>query len=115
VGTPTAFVPSLVTVTVWAVLGPAFGYSDTWQLLINNVVSIVTFWLVFVIQHTQNRSEQALQLKLDEVLRALAEATEARPGLIAVDREDDADDEGLREDLEALRDATAGPDAPAVG
>jgi low affinity Fe/Cu permease len=87
-------------IVLWAAAGPVFGFSDTWQLVANTGTTIVTFWLVFVIQHTQNRDAAALQLKLDEVLRALATA---RNELIAVDREDDADLDSLRDELQKHR------------
>jgi low affinity Fe/Cu permease len=99
-GSPWAFVASLTVIVLWAAAGPVFGFSDTWQLVANTGTTIVTFWLVFVIQHTQNRDAAALQLKLDEVLRALATA---RNELIAVDREDDADLDSLRDELQKHR------------
>jgi low affinity Fe/Cu permease len=68
--TPTAFVIAVLTIVIWAATGPAFGYSDTWQLVINTGTTIVTFLMVFLIQNTQNRDTQALQLKLDELIRA---------------------------------------------
>jgi low affinity Fe/Cu permease len=60
----------LVVVIVWAVTGPLFRFSDTWQLAINTGTTVVTFWMVFVIQNSQNRASKAVQLKLDEVIRA---------------------------------------------
>src|SRR4051794_29253021 len=71
VGSPWAFVIALTAVIVWAVSGPIFGFSDTWQLVINTSTTIVTFLMVFLIQNTQNRDAQALHLKLDELVRAL--------------------------------------------
>jgi low affinity Fe/Cu permease len=68
-GRPAAFMAALVIVLVWAVTGPLFNYSDTWQLVINTGTTIVTFLMVFLIQNTQNRDTQALQLKLDELIR----------------------------------------------
>jgi low affinity Fe/Cu permease len=73
-GHPLAFVLSLAAVAVWALSGPLFGFSDTWQLVINTATTITTFLLVFLIQNTQNRDSAAIHLKLDEVLRALPEA-----------------------------------------
>lgn len=70
-GRPYAFIASVLIVVLWAVLGPLAGYSDTWQLVINTGTTVVTFWLVFIIQATQNRSELALHLKLDELLKAV--------------------------------------------
>jgi low affinity Fe/Cu permease len=71
VGSSAAFGTAVGIIVVWAVLGPVFGYSDTWQLWINTGTTIVTFLMVFMIQHTQNRDAMAVQLKLDELLRAL--------------------------------------------
>jgi low affinity Fe/Cu permease len=74
VGAPWAFGLSLGVVVAWAVSGPIFGFSDSWQLTINTGTTIVTFLMVFVIQNTQNRETQAIQLKLDELLRAVEAA-----------------------------------------
>jgi low affinity Fe/Cu permease len=68
-GHPMAFVSSAVIVLMWAVAGPIFGYSDTWQLAINTATTIVTFMMVFLIQNSQNRDTKALQIKLDELIR----------------------------------------------
>jgi low affinity Fe/Cu permease len=68
-GRSTAFVLAILAVSLWAVTGPFFGWSDTWQLVINTGTTIVTFLMVFVIQNTQNRDTKALQLKLDELIR----------------------------------------------
>jgi low affinity Fe/Cu permease len=70
-GRPCTFVTSLVVIVVWAVTGPMFHYSDTWQLVINTGTTIVTFLMVFLIQATQNRDSQALHVKLDELIRAV--------------------------------------------
>jgi len=70
-GRPPAFVLALITVIVWAVSGPMFHYSDTWQLVINTGTTIVTFLMVFLIQNAQNRDASAMQAKLDELIRAL--------------------------------------------
>jgi low affinity Fe/Cu permease len=66
-----ALLLSVIVVIVWAVTGPVFNFSDTWQLFINTGTTVVTFWMVFVIQNSQNRASKAVQLKLDEVIRAL--------------------------------------------
>jgi low affinity Fe/Cu permease len=71
VGTPWAFGLSLGVVAAWALSGPLFHFSDSWQLTINTGTTIVTFLMVFVIQNTQNRETQAIQLKLDELIRAV--------------------------------------------
>jgi len=70
-GQPAAFVAAMFVVLVWATTGPVFGFSDTWQLVINTGTTIVTFLMVFLIQNTQNRDSAAVQLKLDEVIRAI--------------------------------------------
>jgi len=69
-GKPLTFVFATFVVLVWAITGPFFNYSDTWQLVINTGTTIVTFLMVFLIQSTQNRDTQALQIKLDELIRA---------------------------------------------
>jgi low affinity Fe/Cu permease len=69
-GSPVAFVASCAIVVVWAASGPFFGFSDTWQLVINTGTTIVTFLMVFLIQNTQNRDGAAIQAKLDELIRA---------------------------------------------
>ena len=69
-GNPAAFVCAVLLITVWAALGPFFGFSDTWQLVINTSTTIITFLMVFIIQNSQNRDGLALQLKLDELIRA---------------------------------------------
>src|ERR671923_2278362 len=70
-GHPLAFLLAVLIIVVWAVTGPFFGFSDTWQLVINTGTTIVTFLVVFLIQNTQNRDSTALQLKLDELIRAM--------------------------------------------
>src|SRR5688572_19139512 len=70
VGHPAAFTIAVVCVLVWAVSGPFFGFSDTWQLIINTTTTILTNLIVFLIQNTQNRDSAALQLKLDELIRS---------------------------------------------
>ena len=69
-GRPQTFAVACLVIIVWAVTGPLFGYSDTWQLVINTGTTIVTFLMVFLIQNTQNRDSRAMQLKLDELIRA---------------------------------------------
>ena len=73
-GRPLAFNIALAVIALWMISGPVFGFSDTWQLVINTATTIVTFLMVFLIQHTQNRDTEALQVKLDELIRALERA-----------------------------------------
>ncbi len=68
-GKPHTFVVAILIVVVWAILGPVFHFSDTWQLVINTGTTIVTFLMVFLIQNTQNRDSDAIQVKLDELIR----------------------------------------------
>jgi low affinity Fe/Cu permease len=74
VGSPKSFIAALVVLVLWAVSGPLFHFSDTWQLIINTGTTIVTFLIVFLIQNTQNRDSMAIHLKLDELLRATGRA-----------------------------------------
>lgn len=74
IGTPVAFILALASIVLWAVTGPLFGYSDTWQLIINTATTVVTFLVVFLIQNTQNHDSRAVHLKLDELLRAVKRA-----------------------------------------
>jgi low affinity Fe/Cu permease len=87
-GSAWAFTVALLIIVVWGLTGPIFGYSDTWQLIINTGTTIVTFLMVFLIQNTQNRDAKAVHLKLDELIRAL---TGARNKL--VDLEELSDEE----------------------
>ena len=73
-GRPATFVLAVAIVVVWAVTGPMFGFSDTWQLVINTGTTIITFLMVFLIQNTQNRDTMALQLKLSELILVMSEA-----------------------------------------
>ena len=100
VGAPWAFALALAVVAVWALTGPIFGFSDTWQLVINTGTTVITFLMVFVIQNTQNRESQVIQLKLDELIRAVEQARNE-----LVDMEDLSDEElhRLQRQFESLR------------
>ena len=78
-----ALIGSVLLVVVWALTGPIFNFSDTWQLFINTSTTVITFWMVFVIQNSANREAKATQLKLDEIIRAMGDA---RNEFIALDR-----------------------------
>ena len=80
-GRPLAFIIALLIIAVWAITGPLFNFSDTWQLIINTGTTIITFLMVFVIQNTQNRDGAAIQAKLDELIRVGA----ARNALIGIE------------------------------
>ncbi|WP_263263787.1 low affinity iron permease family protein [Pseudomonas sp. RIT-PI-S] len=73
-GSPKAFATAIILIAVWACTGPWFHYDDTWQLIINTSTTIITFLMVFVIQNTQNRDNDVLHIKIDELLRATKEA-----------------------------------------
>jgi low affinity Fe/Cu permease len=76
-GRPGTFVLAAAVIVVWAVTGPVFGFSDTWQLIINTGTTIVTFLMVFLIQNTQNRDSEAMHVKMDELIRAVEGAHNA--------------------------------------
>src|SRR5207237_7999905 len=80
-GQPTAFIGACVACVVWAVSGPIFDYSDTWQLVINTATTVLTFLAVFLIQNSQNRDDAAIQAKLDELLRTVDTAREQFIGI----------------------------------
>ncbi|HUP68025.1 MAG TPA: low affinity iron permease family protein [Sphingomicrobium sp.] len=80
-GQPSAFIGATLACVVWAVSGPIFDYSDTWQLVINTATTVLTFLAVFLIQNSQNRDGAAIQAKLDELLRAVDKAREQFIGI----------------------------------
>ena len=115
-GDPAAFWIAIGVVVVWAISGPFFHFNDTWQLTINTGTTIVTFLMVFLIQNTQNRDSQVVQLKLDELIRAIEQA---RNELVDMEDLSDAELHRLQHQFESLRknaeeerrsrDAEAGP------
>jgi len=100
VGSPWTFVGALLVIGLWGLTGPIFHFSDTWQLVINTGTTIITFLMVFLIQNTQNRDAAAIQLKLDELLRAV---TAARTSLVDLEDMSDEELERLQEEFQQLR------------
>lgn len=100
-GSHWAFLVAVVSCVIWAISGPAFDYSDTWQLVINTATTVLTFLAVFLIQNTQNRNSLAVQLKLDELLRAVESA---RTGLVDLEDATDEEIEALRREFQRLHD-----------
>jgi low affinity Fe/Cu permease len=98
-GHPVAFVAAVLIIVVWAITGPLFEFSDTWQLVINTSTTIVTFLMVFLIQSTQNRDSEAMQLKLDELIRA---ANGAHNGLLDLEELTEKDLERIKARYEEL-------------
>ena len=99
-GQPHAFILAVLVIIVWAVTGPLFQWSDTWQLVINTGTTIVTFLMVFLIQNTQNRDAKAVHLKLDELIRALGPA---RNKLVDLEKLSDDELKTLETEFEKLR------------
>lgn len=112
VGQPWAFVLALVSIVLWGFSGPIFGFSDTWQLVVNTSTTIITFLMVFIIQNSQNRDAAAMQAKLDELIRAVAKA---RNQFIGIEHMTERELEEIRAALEVeagemnRRDRRSGP------
>jgi len=98
-GRPLSFITAVAVILVWGITGPLFGFSDTWQLVINTGTTIITFLMVFVIQNTQNRDTAAMQIKIDELIRVTGKA---RNILLDLEELDDKTLETLRLDYEQL-------------
>jgi low affinity Fe/Cu permease len=98
-GSHWAFNAAVLGCLIWALTGPAFQFSDTWQLVVNTATTLLTFLAVFLIQNTQNRNSLALQIKLDELLRAVETA---RTGLVSLENSTDEEIEKLRREFERL-------------
>ena len=99
-GKPATFLFAVLTVVVWAVTGPLFHYSDTWQLVINTGTTIVTFLMVFLIQNTQNRDAKAIHLKLDELIRS---TSKARNSLVNLENLTDDELANLKTEFEKVQ------------
>jgi low affinity Fe/Cu permease len=100
VGAPWAFFFALVLIFVWALSGPLFDFSDTWQLVINTTTTIVTFLMVFIIQNTQNRDARAIHLKLDELIRSVKDA---RNTMIDLENLSDEELENLQDEFQRMK------------
>ena len=100
VGSPWAFVVAVSLVVVWAITGPHYHYSNTWQLVINTGTTIITFLMVFLIQNTQNRDARALHLKLDEIIRSIKSAHD---DMINIEKLSDEELSKLAKKYEAIR------------
>jgi low affinity Fe/Cu permease len=118
-GRPAAFVLAAAVIAIWAVTGPIFGFSDTWQLVINTGTTVVTFLMVFLIQNAQNRDTEALQVKLDELIRVTEGAHNA---LLDLEELEDRELDRIRSEYSSLakqardnlRRGVADTDRPAV-
>src|ERR687886_3059170 len=99
VGSSWAFIIAVIVIVGWAISGPIFHFSDTWQLIINTGTTVVTFLMVFLIQNTQNRDARAIHLKLDELLRAVQEA---RTELVTLEEQPDEELVKLKEEFQKL-------------
>ena len=98
-GRPAAFMLAVAVILAWVITGPVFGFSDTWQLVINTSTTIVTFLMVFLIQNTQNRDSEAIQVKLDELIRAIEGAHNA---LLDLEELEERDLDRIRNGYEKL-------------
>ncbi|HET9623298.1 MAG TPA: low affinity iron permease family protein [Kofleriaceae bacterium] len=99
IGTPVAFMIAVLAIVLWAVTGPLFHFSDTWQLIINTGTTVVTFLVVFMIQNTQNRDSKAMHLKLDELIRAVKTA---RNAMVNIEDLPDAEIARLQREMRAV-------------
>jgi low affinity Fe/Cu permease len=104
VGSSGAFILAVLIILVWALTGPLFHYSDTWQLVINTGTTIITFLMVFLIQNTQNRDAKAIHLKLDELIRGVEGA---RTHLVDLEALSDQELDRLQEQFKRIRHAEA--------
>jgi low affinity Fe/Cu permease len=98
-GRPAAFCVAAGSIVIWVLFGPVFNFSDTWQLVINTSTTIITFLMVFLIQNTQNRDSEAMQVKLDELIRVTDKANAA---LLDLEELDDEELDATRDEYERL-------------
>ena len=98
-GKPATFIGAVCIILLWALTGPIFDFSDTWQLVINTSTTIVTFLMVFLIQNTQNRDTEAMQIKLDELIRAISSAQNT---LMDLEELDEKELDEIRKEYEAM-------------
>ncbi len=99
-GLPWVFFGAVALILVWLITGPLFGFSDTWQLIINTGTTIITFLMVFLIQNTQNRETKAINLKLDELIRAVKEA---RNNMVNLENAPDEELENIQVQFQQIR------------
>ncbi len=99
-GASWSFIIATLGVIIWGISGPFFGFSDTWQLVINTATTVLTFLMVFLIQNTQNRDAQAIHLKLDELIRSLEQA---RNELIDIEESEDLDISKYEDEFRTLK------------
>ena len=109
-GSAWAFMLACATVLAWAIAGPFYGYSETWQLVINTGTTIVTFLMVFLIQNTQNRDARAIHLKLDELIRSI---NSARNKLIELENDTDEELDKVQSEFDRLKERVGS--APRTG
>jgi len=111
VGTSWAFIVAVFIILVWAITGPLFHYSDTWQLVINTGTTIITFLMVFLIQNTQNRDAKAIHLKLDELIKGVKGA---RTGFVNLEELSDKELERLQQEFAKLQRSANHKDRPSA-